>query len=64
MVIGKQISPGRPGSPSRNFTKLDLGLKNHGNSRNNNSNSSDDIKLNEVFKQNNSVLTVDGKVMT
>lgn len=65
MLIGNNMSEGRPCSPSRAI-KPSLGLfppnANNFESSLRNNNAGDDIKLNEMFKQNNSLLTIDGKV--
>ncbi len=68
VIIGNSPQ-GRPGSPSRAIKPMPLSLfPSNGddfqpNSRNNKfNNEKDDKILNEKFNQNNSVLTVDGKV--
>ncbi|CAG2183596.1 unnamed protein product, partial [Oppiella nova] len=65
VLIGGGLSPGRPGSPSRNVKPIPLNLsqnlQQNPNEENKFNNKNDDQKLNEMFRQNNSVLTVDGE---
>ncbi|CAG2112083.1 unnamed protein product [Medioppia subpectinata] len=60
LIIGNNLSPGRPGSPSRNVKPIPF-PKPNAMTVNKFNNANDDQKLNEMFRQNNSLLNIDGK---